>query len=146
MDIFAYFIALGNWSALAMMGTASAMMGLFFRIILVTAFVALLAYFVTKLIASRGRAGGWVKSGNLKIIESMAVGAQSMVHLIKAGEKYLVIGVSKERGVTLLTELSKEEVDEPTLPEQGMENLPFNKIFQKFLPQAKDGQGEEDSE
>ena len=125
---------------------ASAMMFTFFRIILITAIVALLAYFVTRLIASRGRVGQWAKAGNLKIVETIAVGPQSMIQLIKAGEKYLVIGVNRERGFTLLAELTKEEVDEPEPTEMGAVDIPFSKVLQKFLPQAKDGRREEDSD
>ena len=122
---------------------ASAMLGHFFRIILATAGVALLAYYVTKMLAlSRGRIGRG-RGGNLQVVESIAVGAQSMIQLIKAGDKYLVVGITKER-VTLLAELSKEEVSEPEAPE--LPTVPFNKVLSRFLPQAKDGQREEDSE
>jgi len=142
VDTFAYVINLESWSAAA----ASAMVGHFFRIILATVFVAILAYFVLRLVGARGRASQWSRNGNLKLIETIAIGAQSMVQLIKVGDKFLVIGVSKDKGITLLAELSKDEVEEPEAVDVPPINVPFNKIMQRFLPQAKDGQREEDSD
>jgi len=136
MDNLIYLLNFGGFPAAAMMGHI-------FRIVLATAGVALLAYYVTKMLAlSRGRAGR-IRGGNLQVVESIATGAQSMIQLIKAGDKYLVVGITKER-VTLLAELSKEEVSEPEAQEFPV--VPFNKVLSRFLPQAKDGQREEDSE
>ena len=128
---------------------SSQMLWAFLRIILATVFVALLAYFATKMIAlTRARAGGG-RSGagfgyvkNLRVVESIAVGGGVMIQLIKAGEKYLVVGVTRER-VNLLSELTKEQIEEF---ESSPAAVPFSKIFSRFLPQAKDGQREEDSE
>ena len=131
--------ALLNWSA------SSAMLGQFFTMMLITAGVAVLIYCVTRFLAvSRRRMGLGRRSGNLRVVESIAVTSQSMVQLVKAGEeKYLVIGVTKER-INLLAVLTKEEVDEPEEPDMGAVAVPFNKVLQRFLPQAKDGQRDED--
>jgi len=119
------------------------MVGQFFRIILATVAVAVLAYFVTKLLAlSRGRAKG-TAVGNLQVVESVAISVQSMVQLVRAGDRYLVLGVTKER-ISLLAELSKEEIREIEEPNFDAVTVPFNKVLQKFLPKAKDGQRDED--
>ena len=136
MDNFVYLLGFGS-------GTSGALLSQFIRIILATIFVAGLAYFATKLLAlSRGRAA-ITRGGNLKVIESIAIGMQSVLQLVKAGDKYLVLGITKER-ITLLAELSAEEVTEPEPPDFGAVSVPFNKVLQKFLPKATDGQRDED--
>jgi len=128
---------MGSWPA-------SAMIGQFFRIILATVIVAAMAYFATKLLAiSKGRARSTSK-GNLSVVESIAVSSTSMVQLVKAGDKYLIIGVTKEK-ITLLTELNSNEVVEPEIQDLSAVTEPFNKVLSKFLPKARDGQGNEDS-
>jgi len=101
----------------------------FINMMFVTVLVILLCYFGLRLLGrvkGRGSAGG-----NLQLVESILVGSQNMVQLVRAGDKYLVIGVSKER-VTLLAELDEEKIKE-------MEPLPpvgesFNKVLARFLP------------
>lgn len=132
-----YVLSMGSWPA-------SAMIGQFFRIILATVIVAAMAYFATKLLAiSKGRARSTSK-GNLSVVESIAVSSTSMVQLVKAGDKYLIIGVTKEK-ITLLTELNSNEVVEPEIQDLSAVTEPFNKVLSKFLPKARDGQGNEDS-
>ena len=83
--------------------------GRFLYVLLLIVFVALLAYYSTRLL---GRArGGIVRSGkkNLEVLESVGVGAQSMVQIVRAGSRYLLIGVTKER-VTLLIQLEESEL------------------------------------
>ena len=102
MTDFIFLLSLGgNWSAFGFVGQ-------FLYIILVTAIVGLLAYWCTRMMAAqrRGRRGG-----NLAVLESVSVVAQAMVQLVRAGEKYLVIGVTRNK-VTLLTELDKSQVTE----------------------------------
>ena len=136
MENFIYILSTGNWPA------SGAMLGQFFRIIFITAAIALLAYYATKLLATRGRAR-FSRGANLQHIETIAVTAHVMIQLVRAGEKYLVLGVTKER-VNVLAVLTKEEINEPDEPEMGAVNVPFNKILSRFLPQAKDGQRDED--
>jgi len=117
-----------------------------FRTILATVFVALLAYFVVRMLAlARGRMG---RGGNLAVIESIAVGNQSMVQLIKAGDKYLVIGVTREK-VTILTELEDSQVNVPDTVEVAI--TPFDSVLKRYLGPKTDSadsqqQGDENEE
>ena len=113
------------------------------RVVAAVAFVALLAYFTVKMMAlSRGRRG---KGGNLYVVESIIVGNSSMVQIIKAGNRYLVIGVTKER-VTFLADLDDSQVSEPENVEVNF--TPFDKVLKRYLgPKGNENpqqQGDED--
>jgi len=110
------------------------------RFIGATVLVAILAWYVTRRMAGAGKLGK--KSGNLSIIDSVNLGGQATVQLIKAGEKYLVIGVTKEH-VTLLGEV--DEVTEPEAPNFSHLNTPFGKVLSRFV-KPQNTQGDDDSE
>ena len=79
--------------------------GRFLYIFLIVAFVAILAYFSTKLMAAASRSGRYRGGGrNLALIESMGVGPQAMLQIIRSGGQYFLIGVTKER-ISVLAEL-----------------------------------------
>ena len=101
-----------------------------FRYFGTTLFVVLLAWYVTKKMAS-ARGGGVRQTCNLSVVESIAVGGHAVVRLIKAGDSYVLIGVTKER-ITLLGEIPGEQITERELAELKMDN-PFGKIMQKFI-------------
>ncbi|MCL2386692.1 MAG: flagellar biosynthetic protein FliO [Defluviitaleaceae bacterium] len=115
-----------------------------FRFFAATILVAILAYFVTKKMAGARGMGIGRRTGNLSIVESINVGGQAVVRLVKAGDKFLVIGVTKER-VTLLSELGKEQIDEIETPDFKGLNMPFSKILSRFQNQ-KDEQRNEDND
>ena len=97
-------------------------------IIGVTAVIGLLAYWTIRMMAYNKRGGG--RGGkNLGVIEGISVGTTSTVQLIRAGEKYLVIGVTKEK-VTLLVELDESEVN---VPEALNMPIPFEKVIGRFI-------------
>ena len=132
-DVIGSFFDIG---LLSVFGTTADLAWGIVRAILVTAFVALLAYYSVKMMGlARGRRG--LGNGNLNVVESIMVGQQSMVQLVRAGEKYLVIGVTRER-VTLLAEL--DEISEPEEPE-----VPFSSILNRFIqPKDESDKGEDE--
>ena len=69
-----------------------------------------LSYIATKGISKKlsinGRGGK-----NLKIIESVSVGRESSMLLVKAGEKVLVVGATSH-SLTLISELTPDEITE----------------------------------
>jgi len=102
-----------------------------------TLFVALLAYYATKRMASASRGGVRGDAGNLSVVESVGVGGQAVVRLVRAGDKHFVIGVTKER-VTLLGEVDSESIT--TIPMTAPElAMPFGKILSRYI-QPKDGE------
>jgi flagellar biogenesis protein FliO len=99
------------------------------RFFAATGLVAILAYYATRrLTGARGKLRRSNGGGNLEIIESVNVAGQAVVQIVKAGEKYLVIGVTKEN-ITMLTEV--EEINEPEPVEAAPS--PFGKIFSRFI-------------
>ncbi|MCL1862575.1 MAG: flagellar biosynthetic protein FliO [Defluviitaleaceae bacterium] len=105
-----------------------------------TALVAFLAYIATKKMAGARLTGQ--RSGNLSVVESVNVGGQAVVQLVKAGDKYFVIGVTKER-VTLLGEVDnvEEKVEVQSL------DTPFGKVLSRFIKVApQDESGDESHE
>ena len=85
------------------------MIGQFFLLIIVFGIILFLAYFCTKWIASVRM--GARKNGFMKLISSMPVGGSNSVQLIRVGEKYFLIGVSKEN-ITYLTEICDIDIPE----------------------------------
>ena len=96
-------------------------------VLLALVFVLFLAYYATR-ITGRGRRTQ--KTRNLRIVEVLGVNPHTTVQLIKAGDKYFVIGVSRT-GVTPMGEVSADSVvmDEPN--SASMEN-PFDKYLSRF--------------
>lgn len=120
-------------------GSMWSLFGSFLYIMLVLAFIILVCWFILRLtgrVRKRGSA-----SGNLYLVESILVSAQNVVQIVKAGDKYLVIGVTKER-ITLLSELDAEQIKEIT-PNTPI-GASFSKVLERFMP-PKD-KGDEDGE
>lgn len=115
-----------NWSS------TLGMLGQFFLIIIVFIGVLVLAYYSTKWIASSRF--NFRKSSNVKIIESISVGYQSTIQLVKVGSKFFLIGVTKE-SVTFLTEVD-EEINEEN-DKQNDSKIPFEKYLQDYFNKRK---------
>ena len=62
-----------------------------------------------------GGAGG---RGRLQALDRLALGRDQAILVIRAGERYLLLG-STPTGITLLTELSREEGERWTAPPAG---------------------------
>ncbi|NLC77284.1 MAG: flagellar biosynthetic protein FliO [Clostridia bacterium] len=72
------------------------------RIVIFLPLVLLLAYFSIKVGASRGQM--WTGSGNLRLVERIALGPKAGLCIVKVGQEYYLIGVSEQK-VELLKEL-----------------------------------------
>ena len=97
-------------------------------------FIALmaLAYYATRYFTSKMRGTPY---GNLKVVEGLGVGQHGNVLLVKAGKKYILIGVTKEK-ITFLTELGEEDLilNESAAPakfESYLKNFMKNKKNEK---------------
>lgn len=72
-------------------------------------FVLVITYFTTKWIGNYQQTS--LLNKNLKIVESLRVGNNKSIAMIRAGKSYLVVAVGKDE-VTLLTELTEEQLTE----------------------------------
>ena len=118
---------------------------LWFRLIGATIFVSLLAYYVLKLMGgARARQFGRVISGrNLQLIDSISVGVGTSIQIVRAGKKYLVISVNKER-VTLLTEIEDLEFAEEGEQNFDPAQIPFGTVLARFMkPKDPNSTGDE---
>ena len=102
----------------------------FLYVVLVVVVVSFLAYYTTRLVGS----AKFVRGGrrNMEIIESMGVGPQSYIHILRVGEKYLLVGVTRGQ-VNLLSHLDGEQFKFAP----GEKGLAFQSLLGKFL--KKDG-------
>jgi len=65
------------------------------------------AYFATKFIAKKGRTS--MGSKNLKIVETVSLGLDKSLILVKAGKQFLLLG-STPKGINFLAELEAESI------------------------------------
>ncbi len=109
-----------------------AFIGQLFSTALAFVFVLILAYYSTKWIASSTRVVRQAK-GNIKVLESVSLGFQSSVQLVKAADKYILLGVTKEK-ITFLTEVSPDDL----VTGEPVQSNPFEKYLNRLLPKKKD--------
>ena len=101
--------------------------------------VMLGAYVFTRWAGQNLGAGGWlIRSGGsrLQILDRAALGRDQSVLLIKAGQRYLLLGCTPT-GLTLLAELTQEEGENweaPASPEgpEGKRPLDFRALMQRL--------------
>jgi len=98
------------------------MLGQFLMLALVFVGVVVLAYFCTKWL---GTAKQTRRGANLSVLESMGMGQQSAIQIIRVGSKFFLVGITKEH-VTLLSELDEESL---VLPEARTINLQGTPTF-----------------
>jgi len=115
-------------------GGTAGMIWQLFVFVVATVFVLFLAYYSLRLL---GGARNLRKSGNLSIIEAANVGFQNNIALVRAGEQYFLVGVSRGR-VTLIGEVDSASIKEPSgLSPSG---IPFENHLKKiFKRDATDG-------
>lgn len=68
-----------------------------------------LAYVSTKYIGKRYSLSG-KGNGNLKILDSISLGKDSRLCIVKAGQKYLLLGIT-QHNISLVSELAEEELE-----------------------------------
>ena len=79
-------------------------------VVLIFLFVLAATYFTSKWIAGYQHIN--MKNKNLQILESIRVGTNKYICLIKAGEIYLVVAVGKDE-ITMLAQLTEEQLTVP---------------------------------
>lgn len=83
--------------------------------------------------------GGYQKAHatnkNLKIIETIPMGNNKMISIVKAGQVYLVVSVGKDE-IHLLSELTREELADFSF-ENESSTTPIPESFQELLDKVK---------
>lgn len=96
-------------------------------------FVIGLAYVITKKLASLGALH--MQGENMQIIETLQLGINQMVHLVKVGDKTFLIGVSKDH-ITYLSEVDSESID-LSVYKTSKETVSFEAYLKKVMPKKK---------
>lgn len=124
--------------ALSALDGLSSLLSLFWLLICVVA-VAVLAYLFTRFLAGRGGGMGGLSGGGegFKVLRRLPLGREQSAALVKAGERYFLLGVAPS-GITLLAELTAEEAEAMTAPPPGSEPPPsFGEALRTVLKQKK---------
>jgi len=106
------------------------MLAQLFFILVVFIIIIALAIYVTKLVGG----ARYVHRGNsnLKLLDSIGLGFQNGIHLVKVGRKYVLLGITKDR-ITFLCELNEHEINESDISlddKPSFENY-LNRIMNK---------------
>ena len=96
-------------------------------------FIAVLAatYYVTKWIANYQK--GTESGRNIDVIETCKISATKYVQIIRIGERYVAIGVSKDE-ITNLGDVPAEDLQFNT---ESKENLSFKEVLEKIKGEKK---------
>ena len=107
--------------------------------LVIFAFVLVITYFTTRWIGNYQKTN--MHNQNLRIIESVRVGNNKFISIVKAGKVYLVIAVGKDE-TTMLAQLTEEQLEEiPAEEKFGMGNGQMKisaESFQDILNKLKD--------
>jgi len=119
------------------MGSFVDMLISFFVFIIVFGSIIFLAYITTKFIGSKsGRA---MKGKYINIIETVSLGIEGRLHLVKVGEEFVLISVSG-KNIQLLSKVQIDSYPE----EEGLESsntFAFKEIFERYIHNFKGRQG-----
>lgn len=116
----------------------------FITVLLIFIFVLAVTYFSTRYIAQFQKQK--METGNLEVLEMTRIGNNKYLQIVKAGDKYLLIALSKDT-VTMLTELSGESLSHSAATD-AMAPLDFKAILEKSkeLMKAKNAEKQADKD
>ena len=103
--------------------------------LLIFVFVLLITYFTARWVGSYQKVR--MKSKNLQIIESMSVGNNKTICLLKAGTEYLVVAVGKDE-IHTLTVLKEEQLTDVSFLQEGIDTVVSGESFQEIFGQLKE--------
>lgn len=109
-------------------------------VVLIFLVVLVLTYYTSKWVGGYQRIN--MKNKNIQIIESIGVGNNKYICLVKAGKEYLVVAVGKDE-ITMLAQLTEEQLTEvPQFDQNGILMSGNSKTadnFQEVLEKVKKG-------
>lgn len=97
---------------------------------LIVLFVLILAatYYTTRWIGKTSLGQG--RSKNISVIETYKISQNKFIQIVKLGEKYIAVGISKEH-IEYLTELDPEQLVFQEM--NGLEQTDFKSIFSNLM-------------
>lgn len=91
--------------------------------------ILFLTYVTTRYIA--GKSGRALKGRNIQIVETVSLGLDKRIHLVKAGNQYILIS-STSRHIEFLSNVNIEEENQ-TQEVSGLQNVfNFKELFDKY--------------
>lgn len=121
------------------MGSFGDMLISFIVFIIVFGSVIFLAYVTTKFIGNKSVRA--TKGKYINIVETVSLGLEGRLHLVKVGEEFLLISVSGKK-VELLSKVNIDSYPEDESSE-SINPFTFKDIFEKYLNNFKGKQGNE---
>ncbi|NMA65509.1 MAG: flagellar biosynthetic protein FliO [Clostridiaceae bacterium] len=107
-------------------------------ILLAFAFVLLLCYYTTKLLGKK--LSGSIKNKSMKIIETLPMGLDRCLYLIRAGNKHFLFYSSK-RELNLVSEIDLDDEAEETVNNQEPA-FSFKSIFRDYSGLSKNSEND----
>lgn len=96
-------------------------------LIILCILIIVASYYTTKFIGSKGRVG--TRSSSIVPLEAVKIAPNKYLQLVKIGNRYFVIAVSKD-SISLITEVSEDEIPAKT---PVTENKSFKDIFSTII-------------
>lgn len=98
--------------------------------------ILFLSYVATKFLAKKS--GATMKGKYLSVVETISLGMDKRIHLIRAGEKYILVA-STSKTVEFLTtlEVEPEETTDRTVGDTGRNAFDFKALFDKYAGNYK---------
>ena len=103
-------------------------------VLIIFVLVLFITLYVTRWIA--GFQKNQMAGSNMKVIETMRLTPNQFVQIVKIGEQYLAIAVSKEQ-VTLLTKLSEDEINLGQIKDNAVSFATVLNQFKNSLPEKE---------
>lgn len=91
--------------------------------------IVFLAYITTRFVGSK--ANNAMRGKYINVVETVSLGMDKRIHLVKAGEQYVLIA-SCGRNVEFLTEI-KLDISEAEASQAGTEVFDFKGLLEKYL-------------
>jgi flagellar protein FliO/FliZ len=102
-----------------------------FAILFIFCAVLFLSYVASRFLGIK--AGKMLKGKNINIVESIALGLDKQLHLVKVGEKFILIATSG-KNIQMLTEITPQEMGEISIEKVvHNENFNFKELFEKSM-------------
>lgn len=98
------------------------------------------AYYTSRILGNYQMKNG--KLSNLKIVEVISVGPQKTIQLVKVGNDYILIGVTKDR-IIFMKEVYADHIDASIIQSNFKDPLPFSHHMDKLLKKKSSKKNED---